>query len=86
MEAILDRMADKKDKARGRLIADVDDDGVLSAAVQLRASKLSILWKRHVSKSEVITLLLSEALADEISEVNRPLASEKKTKKRNGHD
>jgi hypothetical protein len=67
------------DAPRVRLIADADE--TLNAAVQLRASKQSVVEKRRVSKSDVITSILREALADEIAEIERYSAGSKKPKK-----
>ncbi len=63
---------DKTDNVfRSRLIADTDDNGELSAAVQLRASKMSVAYKRKVSKSEVVVEILREALTAELAEVRK---------------
>ncbi len=65
-----------------RLLATQNDDGELSAAVQLRASKLSVMHKRKVTKSEVIVEILQEGLASELAEVRKFQSGKKKT--RNG--
>lgn len=65
---------------RLRLIVDIDDDK-LSAAVQLRASKLSVVYKRRVSKSEVVSIILKESLGEELGEIDRAIG-ESTAKKR----
>lgn len=58
------------DKARLRIIVDVQpEDANLSAAIQLRASKQSAALRRPVTKSEVVTDILKEALAAEMREL-----------------
>lgn len=52
---------------RIRMIVDTEDE--VRQAVGLRAIKMSLALRREVSKSEVVTELLREALRPEIAEL-----------------
>lgn len=69
------------DQKRGRIIFDAEDAEVLGAAIQLRASKMSVAYRRKVSKSEALASIVREALAEELRELQEPANDTRKHKK-----
>lgn len=65
---------------RHRLIIDTEDE-TLNAALQLRASKMSVSARRRVSKSEAAAAILAAELAVEIKELDKYQAGPAKKQK-----